>query len=349
MKQLFITFFMAVAMALLAIVGCAAQTHVDQQFKRFENMVKNGDIATTSMQNVTYNDGDMTTGSCSACEFKIKRGSNIVKDIVSAMSQDESNAYHSASNTAGNQGVTYAIAYGSGKNDYVLIGADPEKNFKVVCFKNKDNNDYRISYAIEWKQDDNGNYTGKLCKVYGMKPDKMISYNDKEINVFKIDTLISTGSLKELEKLKTLKELKNFTLKGGKGNSLNLYGYSRGDNSFWTESDNWPLNDDDDDLASEWLTDFGLYCSKFKEKANQSAGNGLVYATEILQLCKHAEGVISKEEKKLCVETLKDCKGYTKDKFVIGLLDQAIGHLNGKIKAESRALPLLRKSEVQNA
>ena len=345
MKQLFITLFMVVALALLAIFGCAAQTNVEQQFKRFDNMVKNGDISATSMQNVTYHEGNMTTGSCSVCEFRIGNRSNIVKDIVNAMSQDESNTYHSASSTAGNQGVTYAIAYGNGKNDYVLIGADPENNFKVVCFKDKENNDYRISYAIEWKQDDNGNYTGKLCKVYGMKPDKMISRNDKEINVFNIDTLISAGNLKNL---KNLKGLKNFNLKGANGNTYNFKVYSNGDNLLWDENDYWPLNDDDnDDQASEWLTDFGLYCCKFKEKAKQSAGNGLVYATEILKLCKRANGIINKDEKKLCIETLKECKGYTKDKFVIGLLDQAIGHLNGKNKAESRALPQLPMSGIK--
>lgn len=333
MKNLFISYIVAAIMVLFAWITCAAQTHVDQQFKRFDTMVKNGDISTTSMQNVTYHDGDMTTGACSTCEFKIDRKNNIVKDIVNAMKQDESEAYHSASNTAGNQGITYAIAYGSGKNDYVLIGADTEKNFKVVCFKNKENKDYRISYAIEWKQDDNGNYTGKLCKVYGMRPDKMVSYDDKEINVFNIDTLISTSNLKELNKLK---DLKNFKLKGN-GNKLNLKVYSNGNNSLWVDDESRPLNDeeDKDDITSDWLNNFGLYSSKFKEKAKLSTRNLVMYATEILKLCKHANGILSTDEKKLCIETLKDCKGCTKDKFVIGLLDQAIGHLNGKHHDES--------------
>jgi hypothetical protein len=332
MNNLFISYIVAAIIALFACITGAAQTHVDQQFKRFDSMIKSGNITATSMQNVTYHNGDMTTGSCTSCEFKIEHGSNIVKDIVSAMNRDENAAYHSASSTAGNQSVTYAIAYGNGKNDYVLIGDNPKRNFKVVCFKDNKNNDYRISYAIEWEQDNKGNYTGKLCKVFGMKPDKMISSNNREINVSNIDTLISSNNLNALSKLK---DLRNLNLNGN-GYTLNLKEYLNGNHSSWDDDENWPLDDEDaNDIASEWLTEFGLYCNKFKEKAKQSASNGIVYATEILKLCKRASGILDKDEKKLCIETLKDCKGYSKDKFIIGLLDQAISHLKGKHNDES--------------
>ena len=323
MKNLFITFILAAIMTIFAWFTCAAQTNVEQQFSRFEKMAKNDKSIVTSSQNVTYHEGMLTTGSCSMCEFKIASGNTFVNDMLSAMSADESEAYHSAASSAGNKGVTYAIAYGTGKNDYQLIGVDPSYNFKVVCFKNKDHNDYRTSYAIEWKQDDNGYYTGKLCKIYGMKPDKMISNNDKEISVYKIDTLINMSINKGLEA--SLKQLKGLNGKNIKVYSSDLNGMN---------NLQWPL-DDEIDEASDWLSDFGIYYNEFKEKAKGSVSKGVVYATELLNICKRAGNLLNKDERKLCIETLKECKSYCKDKYVNGLLDQAINHLSGKYKEES--------------
>jgi len=327
MKNLFISYLAAAVMTFLAIFTCNAQDNVERQFQRFENMVKNDNSIVTSSKKVSYRDDKtgIITGNCAVCEFRLNADISIVKDITKAMQQDEGQAYHSASNTAGNQGVTYAIAYGSGKNDYELIGVDKNMNFKVVCFKDKNHDEYRTSYAIEWKQNDNGNYIGKLFKIYGMKPSKMINYNDKEINVFNIDTLINLGSLKKLD---ALKDLENLNIKGlGNDKNYNFKIYSNNGYRGFT------LNNDDDE-SSQWLTDFGLYCNKFKEKVQQSPTKGAVYATEILKLCKRANGVLTSGEKKLCIKSLKECQKCTDDTFVNGLLDEAINWLNGKYKKD---------------
>ena len=82
-----------------------------------------------------------------------------------------------------------------------------------------------------------------------------------------------------------------------------------------------------------WLTTFAMYCNKFKEKVKDSPNKGSVYATELLQLCKQADGVITASEKKLCIRSLKECQKCTDDTFVIGLLEEAINWLNGKNKS----------------
>ena len=311
-------------MAILAVMRCAAQEHVANAYSKFTKAID--DDFVTMNKNIDYRDSSSgeLTGECIVKQFKLPSNkSGLIRDLTRAMSQDSEKAYHSAMGKAGSNGVTYAIAYGTGKNDYQLIGVDPSYNFKVGCFKNKDHNDYRTSYAIEWKQDDDGYYTGKLCKIYGMKPDKMISNNDKEISVYKIDTLINMSINKGLEA--SLKQLKGLNNKNIKVYSSDLNGMN---------NLQWPL-DDEIDEASDWLSDFGIYYNEFKEKAKGSVSKGVVYATELLNICKRAGNLLNKDERKLCIETLKECKSYCKDKYVNGLLDQAINHLSGKYKDES--------------
>lgn len=323
MKNLFITFFMAVAMALLAIFGCAAQDKVAEAYNKFSRVLDND--FTTMDKTINYRDAGSgePTGVCIVKQFKLPgdRG-NQIKDMTRAMSQDSENAYHSASGKAGSKGVTYAIAYGTGKNDFELIGADDDMDFMVVCFKDKRQSDYRTSYAIEWKQDDDGSYYGKIYKIYGKKPD---DYQSKGVSVLKgnykngvslkVDSLIDLNGLKVLEGVSPQFEMLGQQL----GNGMALKVLSRTKDA---------VNNDD----ATWLTTFAMYCNKFKEKVKQSPSKGAVYATELLQMCKQADGVITDSEKKLCVKSLKECQKCSNDTFVVGLLEEAINWLKYKNK-----------------
>ena len=176
MKNLFITIVMAAAMAILAIFGCSAQDLVARAYDKFSNELSNG--YTIMSKHIDYRDKNSgeVTGVCAVNEFYLpgKKG-NLIKDLTRAMTQDGENAYHSASGKAGSKGVTYAIAYGTGKNEFELIGANSDMNFMVVCFKDKRQSDFRFSYAIEWRQDNDGSYTGKIYKIYGKKPDEVMN------------------------------------------------------------------------------------------------------------------------------------------------------------------------------
>jgi hypothetical protein len=242
------------------------------------------------------------------------------------MSQESENAYHSAAGKAGSKGVTYAIAYGTGKNDFELIGADSDMNFMVVCFKDKQQSDFRTSFAVEWKQDDNGNYLGKIFKIYGKKPDDLVGnegsrkgtviYSRNGGFTLNVDSLIDVNGLRNNELLQSLpQQLEGLRDMFGNGFSFQVY------------SSDESYNDN-----TTWLTTFAMYCNKFKEKVKDSPNKGSVYATELLQLCKQAEGVITASEKKLCIRSLKECQKCTDDTFVIGLLEEAINWLNGKNK-----------------
>lgn len=329
MKNLFITIIMAAAMAILAIFGCAAQEQVAKAYNKFDEILEKD--YTTMSKSIDYRDlssGEIA-GKCTVKQFKIpeNRG-GLIKDLIRAMSQDSKNAYHSASGKAGAKDVTYAIAYGTGKTDFELIGADEDFDFMVVCFKDKRRSDFRTSYAIEWKQDNNGYYKGKIYKIFGKKPDdykstKTFGLKGNYENGFtlNVDSLIDLKSLNALSGISSELE----TLGDRLGNAYNIKVYSRSNNN---KNDN-----------TTWLTTFAMYTNKFKEKVKQSPSKGAAYATELLEMCKQADGVITESEKKLCVKSLKECQKCCKDTFVIGLLEEAINWLNGKNKAESLLLP----------
>ena len=325
-NNLFITFLLAAAMAILSIFGCAAQENVAKAFNNFIQKIGEGKNIYTMCKSIDYRDKESgeVTGVCLVNEFRITSSDkHLITDLTHAMSQDSENAYHSASGAAGSKGVTYALAYGTGKNDFELIGADDDMNFMVVCFKNKKSSDFRTSYAIEWKQENGRYYTGKIYKIFGKKPDdykssKMIVGDGNGNFTLNIDSLIDLKDFNGFKDIKTLKSLEGLGEKLSSGLKL----YTNRDNG--NEFDN-----------SSWLTTFAMYCNKFKEKAKQSPNKGSVYATELLQMCKRADGIITSSEKKLCIKSLKECQKCTSDTFVTGLFEEAINWLNGKYKDES--------------
>lgn len=336
MKNLFITIVMAAAMAILAVFGCAAQENVSKAFNNFAQEIAQGKNIYTMCKSIDYRDRESgeVTGVCLVNEFRISsHDKHLITDLTRAMSQDSENTYHSASGKAGSKGVTYAIAYGTGKNDFELIGADNDMNFMVVCFKDKRQSDFRTSYAIEWKQDSDGYYIGKIYKIFGKKPEDLLNnsssnshkgtmlYSSNGCFTLNVDSLIDVNGLKSLESLRDLPgQLEVMSDKYGNGYSLKILSNS---------------NHNDYMDNSTWLTTFAMYCNKFKEKVKNSPNKGSVYATELLQLCKQADGTITSSEKKLCIKTLKECQKCTSDTFVTGLLEEAINWLNGKNKAES--------------
>jgi hypothetical protein len=91
-------------------------------------------------------------------------------------------------------------------------------------------------------------------------------------------------------------------------------------------------NETGNDENSSWLATFGMLINKFKEKVKQSPSKGATYATELLKMCKRADGVITGSEKKLCIKSLKECQKCCSDTFVNGLLDEAVSWLHGKYK-----------------
>jgi hypothetical protein len=323
MKNLFITIAVAAVMAVLAIFGCAAQEHVADAYNKFSRALDKDYTSMSKIINYHNPSSGDVTGECIVKQFRLPSNkAALIKDLTRAMAQDSENAYHSAAGKAGSKGVTYAIAYGTGKNDFELIGADNDMDFMVVCFKDKQQSNYRTSYAIEWRLDDDDYYTGKIYKIYGKKPNE---YQSKGTSILKgnynngfslkVDSLIDLNGLKVLEGVSPQLEMLGQRL----GNGMTLKVLSQANDA---------VNDED----ATWLTTFAMYCNKFKEKVKQSPSKGSAYATELLTMCKRADGVINQSEKKLCVKSLKECQKCCNDTFVNGLLDEAINWLNGKYK-----------------
>ena len=321
-----------------------AQEHLVQAFADFSSAIADDNSMLTMNKTVHYRDkaSGQITGSCSVAEFMLDSHEfQFIQNIIDAMDKDASQAYHSASATAGNEGVTYAIAYGDNENDYELIGADNTMNFKIYCYKDPSSQDFRTSYAVEWKPLGDGNYKGKIYRIYGRRPDtsklarkkktaRVYSFNSDDLNglnfpfdesdmesfpfkdfgengfTLKVDSLIDLNKLSRLKSLNLWKE--SFT-----GNNNVSFSLNTG-------------RDKSDD--AQWLSDFGMLYNKYKERVKNSPKKGNVYATELLKLCKTAEDAhLSDGEKKLCIRCLKELQKLVNDTFVIGIFDEAINLL----------------------
>ena len=269
MKNLFITIAVAAVMAILAIFECAAQEHVADAYNKFSRALDKDYTSMSKIINYHNPSSGDVTGECIVKQFRLPSNkAALIKDLTRAMAQDSENAYHSAAGKAGSKGVTYAIAYGTGKNDFELIGADNDMDFMVVCFKDKQQSNYRTSYAIEWRLDDDDYYTGKIYKIYGKKPNE---YQSKGTSILKgnynngfslkVDSLIDLNGLKVLEGVSPQLEMLGQRL----GNGMALKVFSQANDA---------VNDDD----ATWLTTFAMYCNKFKEKVKQSPSKGAAYA-----------------------------------------------------------------------
>lgn len=342
MKHFTIKIFSAFTLLVSFSVQSWAQEHLIQAFAKFSDAIVDDNSLITMNKTVNYRDkaSGQISGSCSVAEFVLDSHEfQFIQNIIDAMDKDASQAYHSASATAGNEGVTYAIAYGDNENDYELIGADNTMNFKIYCNKDPASQDFRTSYAVEWKPTGDGYYVGKIYRIYGRRPDtskpakkkkttRIYGFNsddlddlnfpfnesdmgsfpfkDFEMNGFtlKVDSLID---LNQFSRLKSLKLWKDTTFNGNNNISFSL-------NTGNDKSD-----------GAQWLSDFGMLYDKYKEKVKISPRKGMVYATELLKLCKNVDDAhLGDGEKKLCVKCLKELQKLVDDTFITGIFDEAI-------------------------
>lgn len=86
------------------------------------------------------------------------------------------------------------------------------------------------------------------------------------------------------------------------------------------------LGNTDSDLATQaWLSAFNSFKNMYMDDHQSTTRNTVV--PQIVSLCKRADKGLTKLEKNLCIESLCDMKKQTKDKFQIGLLDEAIDYM----------------------
>ena len=256
----------------------------------------------------------MTTSRCEVYRLNISQGKDyLIDNLLEAFDMEQGGAYYQLMENAGSSSRhSTALTYGD-KGDYVIIGDNPDNNYRVMCFLDAEHADYRTGYAIEWAN----NGGGRIVTTYGRKPSgkktlgRISDIEDLDLSklgeilpeAIKSIKVIGKDELKKLGDLEGLRDL---------GDYLGIL-------SGQAEVDDEATTDD-----VQWLTQFNHYRNAFLRAVERKSSTAASYATNILKLCKKAnQANLSANEKKLCVKNIKDMRKKTKDTFLQGLLDEA--------------------------
>lgn len=321
-------------LAFVLTFAASAQQHVTQAFARLN---RSGDTRQVRVFQENDNDGRLTA----LLEIYRFSSRSLLDDVLTAFDQDQGAAYYMLSERAGDAGRhTTALTYGT-EGESVLVGNDSQSNYRVICFLDRDNEQFRHGYVVEWTELDDGSLDGRLISTYGKRPTSA-GKTYKRARVFTSDDLHSldslglyddvTGALRELAptlkgmigdiadgSAEVLDELRNHGIDlEGALDSETLQGL--GNIVVGTAQD--PDGEFTDDVS--WLTAFNHYRNAFLRASKRQSSSAAAYATNVLKLCKQAGKVgLSDNEKRLCVKSIKEMRKATRDSFVQGLLDEA--------------------------
>lgn len=308
--------FLLTALACLVMTVTMAQTKTPEAVR----LLSQSEYAHQQRSLQEMDSADLISGRCEIYRLDIPQNrSYLLDDLLKAFDRDQNEAYYQLMENSGNTSRrTTALTYGT-DGESVLIGENSDQNYRVICFVDKNRENYRYGYAVEWNETDNGCIAGRLTCTYGLRPN---SNNKKSISM-RLENMKDLSELGEIipEAIKSIKVIGKDKLKDlGNLEGLKDLGDYLG---ILTEEDDMAGDIITDDV--QWLTTFNHYRNAFNRAADRKSSTAASYATNILKLCKNADKVkLSANEKKLCVKSIKQMRQRTKDSFVQGLLDEAI-------------------------
>lgn len=333
------------AMMVAMVATLSAQTHVK---RAYESLKQSGCINGQRNSNSTDKNGKCN-GLLEICQFKTTDWSSQskVNDLIEAFKTDSGEAYSYVYHKAGDTRQRYAIYYDASNSE--VIGESKDLNYILlnVMDPTDESGSMRYCYALEWKDDGDGNLTGRALKTYAPKPSKrrkpyVLRIGDKKLSTEDLDSLPtnirSTQAIKAATDslLVELKDLLPDSLESAMGELGEQLGKATGmrvlevigdlgdiDANVLSGNDNKSVSND-----VEWLTSFNHYRNAFKRAAARESSSAASYATSILKLCKKKQNAgLTDGELNLCRKSIKELQKLTKDEFVKGLLDEAIRYL----------------------
>ncbi len=308
------------AVMLMTATGAFAQSRID---KAISDLIENGYARQTKALQEMDSMG-ITTGRCQVYRLDIPQANSYLLDnVLKAFDKEQDNAYYQLMENADSpHRQSTALTYGN-NGEYVIIGDDSDRNYRVMCFIDPEQNDYRTGYAVEWANND-GQIEGRIACTYGSKPSKKKS----------LGRLESLGDLEDLdlsklgeilpEAIKTIKVIGKDDLK----KLGNLEGLKDLGDYLGVLTGEIELNGEETTDDVQWLTQFNHYRNAFLRAVERNSSTAASYATNILKLCKKSDKAnLSANEKKLCIKNIKEMRKKTKDTFLQGLLDEACDQL----------------------
>ncbi len=312
-------------------VPAMSQENVIEVMKRIPNLRETKTLHHVSSTWVADNGDDPATF-CRYNELTVKKSDRrLVDDLVRAFMQDRDTGYSYFFKTAGE--TTYnrilTLTYGTFNQNVVRFGTRDDSNYYVIISADKTRSDKYIAYCLVWN-DEGEHFRVKLYHIKGYK-----------------SRLSLYGASSQADKIKTTVEGKTVTMtsKGVDGKDYTLR-YRIDDDIFMPSDSVWngmtapmmsiptpkagnglAVNDDVD-----FMRLFGNLRVAFQDavqSANTTEGRSMLIAvsTKFLEICKRYHGLLSDHEKTVCLTSLVDMAKSCEDKFISGMLHEAVMQL----------------------
>lgn len=311
------------AMLLLATTTVYAQKNVEKAFEDFRAAYQNNKNVACSIDEEKDPVSGKLLSRGNTCRFTLtKQDKKWLNTLLSAFQADVPAAYYYVNRDADHDTTgLYSIAYGNAR--YFTLGKDKSNRLVLISIADPADSLRRYVYAIEWNDTRQADViTGQLYSVYGKRPSKQWFSGRISIDGMNIDEWMKSS--RELAALKNMNLDSLMTLSAkhrisGKELRNMLGAYDNVITRYRSE----PKDDVD------FLERFGAMKSSFMYSLDKrkTADWTQVVAGKLVKLCKNHGKLLKADEKTLCIQSLKEMKKAIDDKFIIGLLTEAIKYL----------------------
>lgn len=325
MKRL-MTLTLMIALLLIPI-GIAAQKNV---VKAIDHFVSNKSYAQYITPSVSR-ENDSRTGNpiayCYHYTFEIPRSKQkALADLRAAFYEDMPQAYSTLVKMSGNTGgERMRVSYGARLEKSVLFGTRQANNYLVMAVADPIDSLHRFVYALVWNENKaTDKLTGSIYKIYSKNP-RMKANRQSVFDNFTIDfnadeyraVFDSLGNLyRDLPK-NLDEKARMWMILSDKIWPKNLSKY-RLNRVFSFVEDSVKTDLDFLHRFTSLRTAYKMYT----DKGNLSLKTGIV--NKLLRLCKEHGYLLSPHLREVCIAELRNMQSSSKDKFLIGLLDDAI-------------------------
>lgn len=343
-----------------------SQENVIAAMKRIPKLPETNTLHHVSSTWVADNGDDPATF-CRYNELTVKKSDRrLVDDLVSVFMQDRDSGYAYFFKTAGETTSPriLTLVYGTYNQHVVKFGTRDDSNYYIIITTDKAKKDKYIAYCLVWN-DEGERLRVKLYHIKGYK--SRVSLPGTIPQADKVRTTVDGKTVTMISKDKEGRErIRRYTV-GGENNvstTVDVDGrtvtmtskdkdgsertrrYVIGDRDIiptdtvwdgqaetalpaWTRTAGNGLEVRDDIDFMRLFGNLRVAFNDALQSANTTEGQSMIMAvsTKLLEICKKHQGLLSDHEKTVCLTALVDMAKSCGDKFISGMLHEAVMQL----------------------
>ncbi|MGM9712702.1 MAG: hypothetical protein ACI3Y5_01100 [Prevotella sp.] len=320
---------------LLAIILNAApamsQENVIAAMKRIPKLPETNTLHHVSSTWVADNGDDPATF-CRYNELTVKKSDRrLVDDLVSVFMQDRDSGYAYFFKTAGETTSPriLTLVYGTYNQNVVKFGTRDDSNYYIIITTDKAKKDKYIAYGLVWN-DEGERLRVKLYHIKGYK--SRVSLPGTIPQPDKVRTIVNGRTVTMTSKDKDGRERTRRYVIGDRDiipTDTVWDGQAEAASPVWTRTAGNGLEVRDDIDFMRLFGNLRVAFNDALQSANTTEGQSMLMAvsTKLLEICKKHHALLSDHEKTVCLTALVDMAKSCGDKFISGMLHEAVMQL----------------------